>query len=291
MTRSECLTYNHITSATVENLRSLLFAPGSDERKLDRALNSDADALIADLEDAVAPDQKDGARETVRRVLGAAPSSGVARVVRVNGADSTHFAADVSAIQDLPLDAVVLPKASVEAVDMLGPDGPPVLALIESARGLRQSFEIATRPRVAALILGSADLGAELGLEPRRDGLELLYARSQLVVDSAAAGIRAPIDVVHLDISDDAGLEEEARLARSLGFTGKTCIHPRQLPIVNSVFEPGEEEISWATSVLAAYDDGVREGRGAVSVGGEMIDLAVVERARRVLSLREGGRS
>lgn len=291
MTRSECLTYNHITFATVENFRSLLFAPGSDERKLERALESEADALIADLEDAVAPAQKDLAREVVARVLREASPSGVARTVRVNGADSRHFGADVAAIRGLPLDGVVLPKATLEAVDLLGPDGPPVLALIESAHGLRQSFEIASRPRVAGLILGSADLGAELGLEPRPDGLELLYARSQLVVDSSAAGIRAPIDIVHLDLTDDDGLEHEARLARSLGFTGKTCIHPRQLAIVNEVFEPREDEIRWATSVLAAYDDGVREGRGAVSVEGEMVDLAVVERARRVLSLREGGGS
>lgn len=274
----------------VESSRSLLFTPGSDERKLGRALEADTDAVIADLEDAVAPDQKDAARETVCRVLAAATSQ-VTKTVRVNGADSHHFDADVAAIEDLDLDGVVLPKATPEAVDRLGPDGPPVLALIESARGLRASFEIASKPRVAALILGSADLGAELGLETRPDGQELLFARSQLVVDSAAAGIRSPIDVVHLDIDDDAGLEQEARLARSLGYTGKTCIHPRQLPIVNTVFQPREDEIRWATLVLGAYEEGVKEGRGAVSVGGEMVDLAVVERARRVLALRQGGRS
>jgi citrate lyase subunit beta/citryl-CoA lyase len=167
----------------------------------------------------------------------------------------------------------------------LGAEGPPVLALVESAAGLRSSFEIASRPRVAALVLGAADLGAELGLEPRTDGLELLHARSTLVVDSAAAGIRPPIDVVFLDTRDADGLERETRLARSLGFGGKACIHPDQVPIVNEVFAPREDELAWAAAVLEAYENGVRQGRGAVSLEGEMIDIAVVERARRLIAL------
>jgi citrate lyase subunit beta/citryl-CoA lyase len=135
------------------------------------------------------------------------------------------------------------------------------------------------------LALGAADLGAELGLEPRPDGLELLYARSQLVVDSAAAGIRPPFDVVHLDTRDDAGLERESLLARSLGFGGKLCIHPAQVGIVNRAFAPSEEQIAWAHAAIAAYEEGLREGRGAASLDGELIDAPVVERARRIVEL------
>ncbi len=117
-----------------------------------------------------------------------------------------------------------------------------MIAIVETALGVRQAYETARLPRVAALVLGAVDLGAELGLEPRADGQEVLYARSQLVVDSAAAGIRSPFDLVHLDTRDDEGLEAEARLARSLGFRGKACIHPAQVEIVNRVFSPTKEE-------------------------------------------------
>jgi citrate lyase beta subunit len=288
LTPSECLTYKDRTPSTLHRIRSLLFAPGSDERKLARALESEADAVIADLEDAVAPGEKDAARALVRRTLGGTASRAL-RTVRVNGLGSEHFTADLEAIRGLPLDGIVLPKASPGAVDALGPEGPPVLALIETATGLRAAFEIASRPRVAALVLGAADLGAELGLEARPDGLELLHARSTLVVDSAAAGIRSPIDVVFLDTRDADGLERETRLARSLGFGGKACIHPAQVPVVNGVFAPSEDELAWAESVLDAYENGVREGRGAVSLAGEMVDVAVVERARRLIALSSAG--
>jgi citrate lyase subunit beta/citryl-CoA lyase len=159
-----------------------------------------------------------------------------------------------------------------------------VIALVESAQGLRRSYETAARPRVAALMLGAADLGAELGLEPREDGLEIVYARSKLVVDSAAAGLRRPIDVVRFDFRDREGLERETLLARSLGFGAKACVHPDQLDVVNRVFTPSADEVSWATRVLAAYEDGLREGRGAVALDGELVDLPIVERARGVLA-------
>jgi citrate lyase beta subunit len=164
-----------------------------------------------------------------------------------------------------------------------------VIAIVETARGLQLAHETASSPRVAALMLGAADLGAELGWEPRPDGLELLYARSKVVAASAAAGVRAPFDVVHLDTRDDAGLEAAARFARSLGFRGKACIHPAQVPIVNRVFQPEADSVAWAERVLAAAEAGEREGRGAVALEGEMIDAPIVDRARRILSDARGG--
>ena len=276
-----------MTSAGLSNLRSLLFAPGSDERKLMRALESDADGVVADLKDAVAAAEKDAARSLVVRLMGS-PETRAARIVRVNGTDTEHWERDAEALEGLDLDAIVLPKATPEAVDALGSIGPPLIAIVETALGVRLAYETAARMRVAALALGAADLGAELRLEPRKDGLEVLFARSSLVVDSAAAGIRPPFDVVHLDTRDDAGLEEESRLARSLGMGGKLCIHPAQIEVVNRVFAPDEEQLEWARRVVAAYEDGVKDGKGAIALDGEMIDLPVVVRARRLLEKETG---
>ena len=230
--------------------------------------------------------EKDAARAVVRRVLEGAVTRSLV-TVRPNAVGTPHWEADLEAVSGLELDALVLPKATPEAVTALGPDGPPVIAIVETALGLRQAHDTARLPRVAALVLGAVDLGAELGLEPRADGLEVLYARSQLVVDSAAAGIRSPFDLVHVDIRDDGGLDAEARLARSLGFRGKACIHPAQIEIVNLVFSPTKEEQEHARRVIDAYEHAIADGRGVVALDGEMIDLPVVERARRVLAETE----
>jgi citrate lyase beta subunit len=207
----------------------------------------------------------------------------------VNGAHTRWFADDLAAAAELELEALVLPKATPEAVEALGADGPPVIAIVETAQGLRLAYETASRPRVAALLVGAADLGAELGWEPRPDGLEVLYARSKVVADSAAARIRAPFDIVHVDTRDGGGLEAAASFARSIGFRGKACIHPDQVAVVNRVFAPEAGEVAWAERVLEAAAAGEREGRGAVALDGEMIDLPIVERARRILAEAKGG--
>jgi citrate lyase beta subunit len=266
--------------------RSLLFAPGHEEPKLLKAFAAGADAVVADLEDAVPGGEKEAARAVTRRVLSGAATRGLV-AARLNGVGTAHWEADLQALSGLELDALVLPKATPEAVAALGADGPPVVAIVETALGVRHAYETARLPRVGALVLGAVDLGAELGLEARADGQEVLYARSQLVVDSAAAGIRSPFDLVHLDFRDDEGLEAEARLARSLGFRGKACIHPAQVEVVNRVFSPTKEEQERARRVVETYERAVADGRGVVALDGEMIDLPVVERARRVLAESE----
>jgi citrate lyase subunit beta/citryl-CoA lyase len=308
------------------HLRSLLFAPGSDARKLEKAFGSAADGVVSDLEDAVAPSGKERAREVLAAAIAVAslpaeavsvphPGRGVvppptrqsvttkprpdgddsvpmsaqppvpARFVRVNASGTAWFEDDLALTRALALDGIVLPKASPEAVDALGTDGPPVIAIVETAMGLRQAFEIASKPRVAALTLGAVDLGAEVGLETRPDGQEILYARSKLTFDSAAAGICGPIDVVHLDFGDTSGLEEQSRLARALGFRGKACIHPAQIETINRIFSPSEQEVEWARSVIDAFEI---QSEGVLAVNGTMVDKPVVDRARRVL--REAGR-
>jgi citrate lyase subunit beta/citryl-CoA lyase len=267
-------------------VRSLLFAPGSDERKLVKALASPADAVVADLEDGVAPDRKPEAREVVRRVL-AAPVAPL-RAIRVNGFDTEYFADDLALVRETGPDLVVLPKAIPAAVAALGPEGPPVIALVETPAGLRQSDELAAQPRVEALFLGAADLGARIGLIPRPDGQEILFARSTVVLASAVAGIRPPFDGVFFDYRDQDGLRAEASLARSLGLGGKACIHPDQLEAVNAIFGPQPDELAWAQRVVETYEQGLTEGLGATSLDGSMVDLPVVERARRILAQAEG---
>jgi len=269
--------------ADLSSLRSFLFTPGSEERKIARALESDAHAAIADLEDAVAPAEKVRARETLRRAYGEPREGGPLRFVRVNGIDTPYFEGDLELLSGLQLDGVVLPKATPAGVAALAGAGLPILAIVETAIGVRLAYEIASDPSVFALLVGSVDLGAELAFEARPDGLELLYVRSKLVMDSGAAGIRSPFDGVHVDIRDDDGLLAEAELARSLGLGGKACIHPAQVGIVNRAFAPRPEDVEWSRRVVRAAEEAEADGRGAVALDGELIDVPVVTRARRII--------
>ena len=266
----------------VSRLRSLLFAPAAEERKLRQALEVGADAVIADLEDGTAPGEKEAARAIVEDVF-REDDARCARILRLNAADTEWFAGDLELVERLAVDFLMLPKATPQAVAALGSAGRPVLAIVETAAGLRAAYETGSTDRVTALVLGTHDLGAELRTKARPDGLEILFARSKVVTDSAAAGLRSPFDTVYLDTQDAEGLEREADLARSLGFGGKACIHPAQVEIVNRVFTPSEAELEWARRVLQAYRDALREGRGAVALDGKMVDMPIVRQAQRLL--------
>ena len=269
-------------AVNVSTLRSLLFAPAAEERKLRQALEAGADAVIADLEDGTAPGEKEAARAIVESVFGE-DDAPCARILRLNAADTQWFAGDLELVERLAVDFLMLPKATPQAVAALGSAGPPVLAIVETAAGLRAAFETGSTDGVTALVLGTHDLGAELRTKARPDGLEILYARSKVVTDSAAAGLRSPFDTVYLDVRDTEGLEREADLARSLGFGGKACIHPGQVETVNRVFTPSEAELEWARRVLEAYREALREGRGAVALDGKMVDMPIVRHAERLL--------
>jgi citrate lyase subunit beta/citryl-CoA lyase len=274
--------------STLERLRSLLFVPADNPDRAARAFDRGADAVIVDLEDGVAPEVKPRARTVAVDLLRDRPGPSV-RLLRVNPLDTEWGAADLEAARGLPVDALVLPKATPATIEPWAMLGVPLLVLVETAAALRASYEIASHPAVAALILGGADLSVELRLQPRPDGLELLHARSQLVLDSAAAGIRAPFDVVQFDLHDAAALERECELGKSLGMGGKTCIHPAQLEVVNRVFSPSERELAEAQAVVEAFEAGIRDGRGAVAHAGRMIDAPVVAAARATLARRPPG--
>jgi citrate lyase subunit beta/citryl-CoA lyase len=263
--------------------RSYLFVPATDPRRVDKALASDAHAVIVDLEDAVAEAAKDGARRLVAERL-RVPRDRGAQLVRINGLDTGHARADLAALGGLALDAIVVPKAEPAPLRALAAGaGPPVIALVETARGLRAAFETASLARVAALMLGVVDLAAELGATPGPDGRELLHARSALVVDSVAAGLGGPIDGPCTAIGDEAALRAETAAAKALGFAAKACIHPAQLAIVHELLEPSEEDRAWARRVVAAAGEAAAAGRGAVAVDGQMVDAPVLARARRIL--------
>ena len=215
--------------------RSLLFAAGHDATRLRAAFASEADAVVADLEDSVPVDQKARARDVVADVLGG-PTGTAARLVRINSPEGGPDDRELELLAALEVDAVVVPKATPEVIAALGPSGPPIIAVVETAVGLRLAFETASSARVMALALGANDLAADLGLEPTAGAQELLYARSKLVVDSRAAGLRGPFDRVYPGVDDLAGLEADAVFARSLGFRGKNALQSAHTGPINAVF-------------------------------------------------------
>jgi citrate lyase beta subunit len=262
-------------------LRSILFVPADNDRRLSRALSSEADAIVADLEDGVAPREKARAREVLRRTFADAHANWPRRFVRIN-ADPAELEADLTALEGLDIDALVVPKATPEAVQLVG--NRPLIAIVESAHGVLHAGEIARSEGVCALLLGTVDLMLELRMRPRPDGLELLFPSSMLLFESAAAAIQPPIDGVHVALADPEGLERRARSARSLGFGGKACIHPDQVAIVNDAFTPTADELDEARNIIAVFEEAVASGRGTTTHAGRMVDLPVAEHARRLLA-------
>ena len=264
--------------------RSFLIFPGDDDRKRERALASGADAVILDLEDGVAEAGKDEARLRIDPFVEG--GVGPVRLVRVNDPASAAGERDLAAVARVPV-AVVVPKASLDSVARAAQTGRPVVALVEDAAGVRDADALAEHPAVVALALGSADLGAALGLVPRADGLELAYVRSRLVVASAAARIRPPLDGPCLSVHDADALERETSIARALGLRGKVCIHPGQVAVVHRVLAPTADEVEHARRVVAAWDELQAKGEAVGVVDGVLVDLPVVLRASRVIESDE----
>src|SRR5438309_2981944 len=290
-------------------LRSLMFVPGHNPRMVQRALglgefpSSDLDVAILDLEDGVPPDEKDRARAAVAAALGL-PSigRGPARYVRVNS-DPRARDADLAAVLRPGLDGVVAPKIDhPDEVTSLTRDlderedaagmargSIPVIASIESARGLLAAHAIAaSSERVIALLFGAEDFARDLSLPTEREAeaAELVYARSAMVV-AAVAARRYAIDGIWPNVSDLDGLRRDAVQGRRLGFTGKSLIHPGHIETINELFSPSAAEVSYARRVVAAFEDGQTKGHGAVALDGKLLDQPIVERARRTLLLHE----
>lgn len=262
---------------------SYLFVPGDRPERFAKALASGAGQVVIDLEDAVAEAAKDGARTALADWLSKVPPQAEGRVVvRINGADTPWFDADSAFVAAAPgVTAVMLPKADASAPWNALPDK-PVLALIETARGIDDLRSVARATNVRRLVFGSIDLQLDLGIDG--DGEELLLFRSQLVLASRLAGLPPPVDGVSLALSDMQVLSADVRRARRLGFGGKLCIHPAQVASVEAGFAASAADRVWATRV---HEAATKAGGAAVALDGQMIDRPVILRARRLLGLIE----
>ncbi len=260
--------------------RSLLFVPGDRPERFAKAFSSGAHQVILDLEDAVAPAAKDAARKAIAAWLG----DGGRAVVRINAIDSPGHAQDLALVRDHPAATVMLPKADPEsaAATAAALAGRPLIALVETAAAMVSIEALAGVRGVVRLAFGSIDFTADSGIEDQ--GENLTGVRTMLVLASRAAGLQPPIDGVSVELSDAVVMQEHARRARSLGFGGKLCIHPRQVEAVHAAFRPLPQELEWARRVVAAFaaSDGA-----AVALDGRMIDKPVVDRARQVLAEKD----
>ena len=281
-------------------MRSWMFVPGHQRRMIDKAYGLKLDVAMFDIEDGVPPGEKDAARAMMAETL-ARPSSKMLRFVRIHPAGTKEIEADLPAVIHPGLDGLTLTKVNCpedvlrvstvlderEEEAGLQRGSVRLLATIESARGLVQAAAIAaSSPRLVGLMFGAEDFAMDLGLFNVRQGEagDFLYARSALVVAAVSEGLQV-IDRVYIDIRNPAGLEKDTRTARDLGFTGKALIHPAQIEVVEEVFRPTDAEVEYARRVVEAFEAAEAEGAGAVAVDGQMVDLPVVERARRILHL------
>lgn len=258
-----------------------LFVPASRMDRYAKAAAAGADAVIVDLEDAVAPDAKDSARADLVRML---PRDGaVPTLVRINAAGTPWFQADVAACRDLPLTAIMLPKAEDPDLcrSLAQQTGKPVVGLIETALGLHHAPAIAAA--CARLAFGSIDFAADLGLA--HDQMPLLAARAQLVLAARLAGQAAPWDGVTVAVDDAEAIMQDCRHGVAMGFGGKLLIHPAQIDPARRGFAPTAAEQDWAQRVMAATADSA----AAVKLDGQMIDAPVIMRARAILARVQRG--
>jgi citrate lyase beta subunit len=277
--------------------RSLLFVPGDAERKIEKALALPVDGVILDLEDGVALNRKVAARTSVAQALKALDFGARERIVRVNTFESGLLEEEIHATVEAQPDAYLAPKVEgpqpLQTLDHLleqaeARHGWPrrsirLLAMIETALGIMNLREICmATPRLGALLFGAEDYAASTGATRTRAGHELLYARSAIVTAAGAYGLDA-VDCVFVDYLDGEGLAQECLQARTLGFVGKTLIHPTQVDAANSAFAPTAGEIAWAQALVADFGAHQRAGKGAFTFQGKMVDMPVLRSAQRIL--------
>jgi citrate lyase beta subunit len=277
--------------------RSILFTPGDSLQKISKTLQFDADSVILDLEDAVTLNRKAEARQIVNQALTTLTFGQRERLIRINGPGTAHFRPDLEETVVCRPDGYVISKVEepdhiqhvsefldeVEQKQGWVRGAVRLLALIETPLGVMNLADIAAvQGRLDALLFGGEDFTRSVGAKRSQERWELFYARSAIVTAAAAYNLQA-IDTVFVSLHDDVALEEESRWARNLGFTGKMAIHPRQLEIINRVFSPSPEEISYAQELIAAYAAHQEVGIGVFELNGEMVDLPMIRSAERTL--------
>lgn len=275
--------------------RSVLYIPGSKERALDKARGLAADAIIFDLEDAVAAGEKGNARELLARVLAETDYGPRAKLVRINGFDTEWAEADLDVIAQARPEAILLPKvgaaADVQALaDRLERHAETaetrIWAMMETPQGIINAAEIAAAPRMAGFVMGTNDLAKELNCRFRTDRLPLQHALQTCLMAARAQGLVA-VDGVYNAFRDEDGLRNECEQGRDLGFDGKTLIHPAQLAIANEVFAPDTAAIDLARRQIAAFEEAEARGEGVAVVDGRIVENLHIVTARAVLARAE----
>lgn len=279
----------------MELRRTMLFIPGNNPGMLQNGGVFGADSVILDLEDAVAPNEKDAARFLVSQALKTINYGSSERVVRINPLD-TFGRYDIRAMVPCQPDALLVPKVESahdiqKAVDLIAEyeskdqKAVKIIALIETPRGIAEAFAIAqANRRVAALALGAEDYTAALGAKRTKEGTEIYTARTLVINAAAAAGIPS-IDTPFTDANDENGLYRDTVVGKELGFKGKLAINPRQIDIIQGVYNPSASDIEWAEQVIEAIRRAENEGSGVASLNGKMVDAPIVNRAERIMQL------
>lgn len=286
---------------TARPYRSVLYIPGSKERALEKAMGLAADAIIFDLEDAVAPDEKPAARDLLARVLRDWDFGRRARIVRINGMDTEWGAADAHAMDaaiaaGARIDAILIPKVNgpddLDRVAGLVP-GADLWAMMETAAGMLNAAAIAAHPRLRGMVMGTNDLAKELNSRFRPDRLAMQAGLGLCLLAARAHG-RVIVDGVYNAFKDEDGLRAECEQGRDMGFDGKTLIHPAQLDIANAAFAPSEAEIDLARRQIAAFEEAKAAGQGVAVVDGKIVEnlhivtaLATLAKADAIAALAE----
>ena len=283
-------------------IRSFLFTPANHPRRVEKVFQVGADAVILDLEDAVAISEKPAARQDVVNAFSSRPDSATRHYVRVNSIDTPYCEEDIKATVGPWLDGVVLPKvesraclnelermlAAAEAEQGLTVGSLDVMPIIETARGVESAKKIATADsRIKRMAFGGGDYTLDLNYEWEADEAVLSYARAKLSHASRLGDLEPPIDTVVLQIKDNDRFLQSARRGKQFGFGGKLCIHPDQIPLTHEVFTPSEAEIAHARAVVAAFEAAEAEGSASIQLDGYFIDYPIVYKSQRILALAD----
>jgi len=279
--------------------RSLIFVPGNNPRFLEKAKSLGADIVCFDLEDSVPPSEKKAARRLVRAALKSRSQYGASVFVRTNAPASGRIPDDLKEVVQRGIDGIVVPKVSntgeLRAIEealgaaekKAGLEPIQIIPSIESAEGVASAYEIsAFSKRVCAVVFGVFDLLSDLGIEYTKQPIGAEYSRAKIPVDSRAAGVPA-IDAIWQDLKDSRGLVKDCKLGKSLGYAGKSVIHPDQIETAHRIFHPNKIEIEWAKKVCDAYLKSAKKGRGATVVEGKMVDEVHYKQARALLELAD----
>ena len=271
-------------------LRSVLYMPGINQKAMDKALNLDCDAVVLDLEDAVEVSKKEDSRQLVIRQIENNDYGPRVVVVRVNDLGTKWGEQDVAAVANLPIQAILVPKVSEirdisRVADLLNRLGSelPIWIMVETPLAIININELARQPRVTALVMGTSDLVVDLCAEHLEERQNISYALQRSIIAARAFGKKI-LDGVHLDFRDLDSLRNVCRLGKSMGFDGKTLIHPDQIPVANDAFSPSEAELDKAKRVIDAWRSAQTRGSGVVEVDGTLVESLHVEEAKRLIS-------